>query len=73
MVAGSPVTYFSEAFSLVSRVSTLVDELHLLEDGGLAGFTGTEQQHLDLVPKVHLVPLQLVLDLLVPLLALLGL
>jgi hypothetical protein len=30
-----------ERLALVARVAALVDELHLLEDGGLSGFTGT--------------------------------
>ena len=76
-----------ERLALVARVSTLVDELHLLENGRLSGFTGscalleaagmtraailTKEQHLDLIALHHLVALELVLNLLVPLLALL--
>jgi hypothetical protein len=48
-----------------------VDELHLFENGRLSGFTGTEKKHLDLVSLHHLIPLELVLNLLVPGLALL--
>jgi hypothetical protein len=77
-----------ERLTLVARVTALVDELHLLEDGRLAGLSGTcaaldgcdggrvargltEQEHLDLVALHHLVALELVLNLLIPLLALL--
>lgn len=77
-----------ERLALVARVAALVDELHLLENCRLAGFTSTcselecdgaegvarlltEQQHLDLVALHHLVALELVLNLLVPLLPLL--
>jgi hypothetical protein len=76
-----------ERLALIARVPALVDELHLLEDGRLSGLSGscalledadvagvailTEEQHLDLVALHHLVALELVLNLLVPLLALL--
>lgn len=79
-----------ERLALIARVAALVDELHLLEDCRLAGFTSTcsvlesgvanvgtrlltEQQHLDFVALHHLVALELVLDFLIPLLALLFL
>jgi hypothetical protein len=65
--------HLSEALALVPRVSALVDELHLFENGRLSGFTSTKQQHLDLVSQVHFVALQLVLDLLIALLPLLRL
>ena len=48
-------------------------ELHLLEDGRLSRFSSTEQQHFDFIPKVQFVSLQLILNLLIPLLALLDL
>jgi len=65
--------HLSEALALVPRVSAFVDELHLFEDGRLSGFTSTEQQHLDFVPQIHLIALQLILNLLIALLSLLGL
>jgi hypothetical protein len=77
-----------EGLALIARVAALMDQLHLLENRRLAGFTSTygvlesgsaksgaalltEQQHLDLVALHHLVALELVLNLLVPLLPLL--
>ncbi len=48
-------------------------EPHLFEDGGFARLSSSEEEHLDLIPQVHFVPLQLVLNLLVPRLALLAL
>lgn len=82
---------FLEGLTLIPRVATLVDKLHLLENRRLAGFTSTysdsqqaspsidhrqsaartKEQHLDLVALHHLVPLELVLNLLVSLLPLL--
>ena len=50
-----------------------MDELHLFQDGRLAGFTSSQKQHLDFIPEVHFVSLQLVLNLLIPRLALLRL
>jgi len=67
------IAYFSKAFPLVSGVATLVYELHLFEDRRLAGLARTQQQHLDLISETQLVSLQLVLNLLIPLLPLLGL
>ena len=32
---------FLERFTLIARVASLVDKLHLFEDGGLSGFAGT--------------------------------
>jgi hypothetical protein len=76
-----------ERLPLVARVAALVDELHLLENRRLSGLSGscgmletaavnhvallTEEQHLDLVALHHLVALELVLNLLIALLALL--
>ena len=48
-------------------------ELHLFEDRRLAGLARTQQQHLDLISETQLVSLQLVLNLLIPLLPLLRL
>jgi len=50
-----------------------MNKLHLFQDSRLARLAGSEKQHLDLIPQVYLVSLQLVLDLFVPRLALLGL
>lgn len=50
-----------------------MNELHLFQDRGLARFTGSKKKHLDLIPEVHFIPLQLILNLLIPRLALLGL
>lgn len=38
---GIAVDDFLERFPFIARVATLVDELHLLQDGGLSRFTGT--------------------------------
>lgn len=65
------ITYFSKALPLVSRVAAFVDELHLLENSRLARFSRTQQQHFNFISQVHFVPLQLVLNLLIPRFALL--
>lgn len=61
----------TEGFSLIARVAAFVYELHLLENCGFARLSGTEKEHLDLISQTELVPLELVLDLLISLLALL--
>ena len=49
-----------------------MNELHLFQYSRLARLAGSEKQHLDLIPQIYLVSLQLVLDLFIPRFALLG-
>ena len=65
--------YLAEALTLVPGVAALVDELDLFQYRRLPRFTSSQQQHFDLIAQVESVTLQLILNLLVPLLPVFGL
>ena len=44
----------------------VIDQPHLLEDRRLPRFSRTKEEHLDLIAQICSIPLQLILDFLVP-------